>query len=92
MAGAGEVSEIAAELAELEAAMADPERMDELDKHVTLPRARGRRAARVRGGIQGVRAAVRPRSAMARELRHIAIVISVARPWRVGLRRSKSPR
>ncbi|MEN3176431.1 ABC-F family ATP-binding cassette domain-containing protein [Gluconobacter sp. OJA] len=31
MNGAGAVSEVAAELAELEAAMADPERMDELD-------------------------------------------------------------
>jgi ATPase subunit of ABC transporter with duplicated ATPase domains len=31
MAGAGEVSELAAEMAELEAAMADPDRLDELD-------------------------------------------------------------
>ena len=34
MAGAGEVSEVAAELKQLEAAMGDPERMDELDKNV----------------------------------------------------------
>jgi ATPase subunit of ABC transporter with duplicated ATPase domains len=34
MAGAGEVSALAGELAELEAAMADPERMDELDRLV----------------------------------------------------------
>ena len=34
MAGAGEVSDLAAELSALEQAMADPERMDELDKLV----------------------------------------------------------
>jgi ATPase subunit of ABC transporter with duplicated ATPase domains len=34
MAGAGEVSMLAAELSELEQAMADPERMDELDRLV----------------------------------------------------------
>src|SRR5215217_4739391 len=35
MDGAGPVSKVAAELKELEAAMADPERMDELDKLIT---------------------------------------------------------
>ncbi|MFT5357030.1 MAG: ATPase subunit of ABC transporter with duplicated ATPase domains [Polyangiales bacterium] len=34
MAGAGEVSDVGAELKALEDAMADPERMDELEKHV----------------------------------------------------------
>jgi ATPase subunit of ABC transporter with duplicated ATPase domains len=35
MAGAGEVATLGAELAELEAAMADPERMDEMDAIIT---------------------------------------------------------
>jgi ATPase subunit of ABC transporter with duplicated ATPase domains len=35
MAGAGEISEVAHELKELEAAMADPDRADELDKIIT---------------------------------------------------------